>query len=99
MTTGIKLRALREKKKLSQEELACIIGVSQVTIGNWEQGKSIKHEYVSKLAKALDVPVDYLLEEKQAKIVNTWIIRTILLMVLKLLLRPQIQLLMVFLQE
>ncbi len=68
MTTGIKLRNLRIKKKLSQEELAEKIGVSQVTIGNWEQGKSIKHENVKKLAEILDVPFDYLLEEKQINI-------------------------------
>ena len=34
MTTGVKLRNLRIKKKLSQEELADLVGVSQVTIGN-----------------------------------------------------------------
>ena len=70
MTTGIKLRNLREKKKISQEQLAHIVGVSQVTIGNWEQGKSIKHDYIKKLADALDVPIDYLLEEKKISIVH-----------------------------
>ncbi|WP_333600455.1 helix-turn-helix domain-containing protein [Flavobacterium sp.] len=63
MTTGIKIRHLREKKRLSQEELAHLVGVSQVTIGNWEQGKSIKHEYIKKLADALEIQMDYLLEE------------------------------------
>lgn len=66
MTTGTKIRYLREKKKLSQEELAYIVGVSQVTIGNWEQGKSIRHEFLKKLAKALEVSTDFLLEEMQS---------------------------------
>jgi hypothetical protein len=61
MTTGTKIKMLREKKRLSQEELAHAIGVTQTTIGNWESGKSIKHEYISKLAETLDTPIDYLL--------------------------------------
>ena len=65
MTTGTKIRHFREKKRLSQEELAHLVGVSQVTIGNWEQGKSIKHEFIRKLASALGVSTDFLLEEIQ----------------------------------
>ncbi len=71
MNTVIKLRKLREKKKFSQEELAQKIGVSQVTIGKWEQGTSIKHDHLKTLADALDVPLDYLLEEKQISINQT----------------------------
>lgn len=67
MTTGTKIRYLREKKKISQEELAHAVGVSQVTIGNWEQGKSIKHDYIKKLADALEISIDYLFEESQNK--------------------------------
>ncbi|WP_284652378.1 helix-turn-helix domain-containing protein [Flavobacterium terrisoli] len=66
MTTGTKIRYLREKKKISQEALAYAVGVSQVTIGNWEQGKSIKHEYIKKLADALEISIDYLFEENQS---------------------------------
>ena len=65
MTTGIKIRYCRQKNKLSQEELAHLVGVSQVTIGNWEQGKSIKHEFIKKLANALNVSSDFLLEDMQ----------------------------------
>lgn len=64
MKTGIKIRRLRDNKRLSQEGLAEIVGVSQVTIGKWEQGTSIKHEHIKRLASALEVSVDYLLEEK-----------------------------------
>ena len=65
MTTGTKIRHFREKKRLSQEDLAHIVGVSQVTIGNWEQGKSIKHEFIRKLATALEISTDFLLEDVQ----------------------------------
>jgi transcriptional regulator with XRE-family HTH domain len=68
MTTGTKLKLLREKKRISQEELAHVVGVSQTTIGNWEHGKSIKHDYIFKLAAALEVPTNYLLVEKQNNI-------------------------------
>lgn len=71
MTTGTKIRYLREKKKISQEALAYAVGVSQVTIGNWEQGKSIKHEYIKKLADALEISIDYLFEENQSNTIQT----------------------------
>jgi len=70
METGTKLKKLREKKRISQEELAHLLGVSQVTVGKWEQGSSIKHEYIKKLADVFEIPADYLLEEKEVKIVN-----------------------------
>ena len=69
MTTGIKLKLLREKRKLSQEELAYKIGVVQATIGNWERSKSIKIEHIQKLADALDVQFSYFWDEKE-KILN-----------------------------
>ena len=70
MTTGTKIRTLREQKKISQEALAYAVGVSQVTIGNWEQGKSIKHEYIKRLAEALEISIDYLFEENQTNSVS-----------------------------
>lgn len=68
MLVAIKIRQLRELKRMSQEDLASKIGVSQVTIGKWEQGTSIKHVYLKKLSETLDIPIDYLLEEKQINI-------------------------------
>ena len=65
MTIGTKVKLLREKKRLSQEELGYTVGVTQTTIGNWEHGKSIKHKYISKLADALEVSTDYLLFDSQ----------------------------------
>ena len=43
MNTNTKLKLLREKRKISQEELAEKLGLTQTTISNWEKGTSIKH--------------------------------------------------------
>lgn len=63
MKTGVKISRLREQRKMSQEQLADLVGVSQVTVGNWEQGKSIKHEHLKKVSQILEVPVDFLLDD------------------------------------
>lgn len=36
---GQKIKKLREEKKLTQEELATVCGISRVTLGKIEQGK------------------------------------------------------------
>lgn len=57
-----RLKALREKKDISQKELAKIIGVSQQAIGSWEVGRTAPApELIIKLADYFDVSSDYLL--------------------------------------
>lgn len=70
MDTGTKLKLLREKRKLSQEELAEKLGLAQGTISNWEKGNSIKHNDLKKLSDFYDIPLEYLVEEKQINIVH-----------------------------
>lgn len=38
---GARIRALREARGLTQEQLASALGVGQRTIGNWERGDTI----------------------------------------------------------
>jgi transcriptional regulator with XRE-family HTH domain len=38
MSVGFKIKKLREKKKLSQPELATILGISQAKLSNIENG-------------------------------------------------------------
>ena len=40
--TGSVIKELREKKKLTQSELAQILSVSDKTVSKWETGKGIK---------------------------------------------------------
>jgi len=56
MTFGTKLHKLREKSRLSQQEVADFIGVGQNTYSRWESDLStFKIEYLPKLSEAFKV--------------------------------------------
>jgi transcriptional regulator with XRE-family HTH domain len=65
MIKSTKIKHLREKKGLSQEKLARIADVSNNTIVNIESGKQKNPtiETVSKIAKALGVAIEELLNK------------------------------------
>ena len=70
MTIGERLKHLREGK-YSQEELADILKVSNVTISNWENGvQEPRSKRVSELAEVLGTTTEYLLG-KDEKVNNT----------------------------
>lgn len=51
---GIRLREIREKRKLKQEELAELMSVSRSTISKIESGKfNCSYDYILKFSKAL----------------------------------------------
>lgn len=67
MTFGTKLRKCREKKRLSQREVADLIGVSQSTYSNWEGDiRSFRVEFLAKLAKLFNVCISELLSEEMS---------------------------------
>lgn len=55
-----KLKEIRERKKMTQEELAAKSGVSRVTISMLESGAQddVKASTLAKLADALDEPME-----------------------------------------
>lgn len=56
------LRKLREEKKLTQSELAKILGLSDGSIGNYEQGsREPRNETLKKMSEFFGVSIDYLL--------------------------------------
>ncbi|NPV80695.1 MAG: helix-turn-helix transcriptional regulator [Firmicutes bacterium] len=60
-----KIKALREQRRLSQQELAKAAGVAQASIHYIETGqKSPTVRTLDKLAAALGVPVSELLDDK-----------------------------------
>ncbi|MDO5038035.1 MAG: helix-turn-helix transcriptional regulator [Tissierellia bacterium] len=65
MTFGEKLRALRQSRKLTQQDLADILGLSVRTIKNYEGGDSLpkKRQVYHVLADYFQVSLDYLLME------------------------------------
>ena len=65
MTFGEKIRLLRKGKKMSQQELASMVGVSYRTIRSWEvEGRYPKQNILyQKLADALQCDVSYLMSE------------------------------------
>ena len=60
--TGAVIRRLRERKKITQEELADMIHVSGKAVSKWETGQGFPDiSLLEPLAKALDISVIQLL--------------------------------------
>lgn len=65
---GLRLRALRNEKKLIQDELGKLLNVSGKTIGTWERdSRQPNIEAINKLASIFDVTTDYLLGNSNEK--------------------------------
>ena len=60
---GCKIKEARIEKKLTQEQVAELLGVSRQTISNWENEKSYPDIIsVIKMSECYDVSLDYLLK-------------------------------------
>jgi transcriptional regulator with XRE-family HTH domain len=66
MTTGEKIRLIRKKKGLTQEDLGNMIGVQKAAINKYETGivVNLKRDTIAKLAKALDVSPVWLMDDR-----------------------------------
>jgi transcriptional regulator with XRE-family HTH domain len=64
---GSGVRRLRESKGLTQLYIATVVGVTTDTISRWENKRypSIKEENALKLAEALEVPLEQILENEE----------------------------------
>ncbi|WP_194611693.1 helix-turn-helix domain-containing protein [Clostridium vitabionis] len=72
MTFGEKVREARKKLNISQDDLSNKIGVSRRTVTSWETDKSFPRtrKVYEKLAETLDVPLNYLLSEDDAFVMD-----------------------------
>ena len=61
MTLGERIRVYRDRKLLTQAELAELVGVDKMTIWRVENGADIKSKVLVKIAKQLSVRPDILL--------------------------------------
>ncbi|MBD1373781.1 helix-turn-helix domain-containing protein [Hazenella sp. IB182357] len=65
---GYRLRELREEKGWEQRELKDIIGVSQSTLSEYENGKKVpRPDKLKKITEIFDVSVDYMLGKTDEK--------------------------------
>ena len=68
MDIGLKIKKLRENRRLSQEELAHQLNISQTKLSNIENGKTKKVgvKMLSKICDLLGVNIDYFLDKKES---------------------------------
>jgi transcriptional regulator with XRE-family HTH domain len=59
---GKYIRDRREELKLTQEDIAAQLGVSQPLVSRWEQGKDSPVDRIDHLARILEVPLIQLVE-------------------------------------
>lgn len=66
MGVGIKIKRLREERKISQPELAELLGISQSTLSTIESEASKKIDFLlmDKVCKVFDKDFEYFVEEK-----------------------------------
>ena len=65
-TVGSRIKELRLKKDLTQEELAARLGVKRSTLANWEIDRSAPgYSQLTEIAKIFAVSVDYLIGPNQ----------------------------------
>lgn len=71
MSLGTKVRQYREAKRLSQDDLALRLDVTQSTISNIESDKSIPNSLLlKKIADELEVDVNNLYDDKITNVSN-----------------------------
>jgi len=57
----VSLASARVNAKLTQEELAKILGVTKKTVNNWEAGVSIPNSlHLKKISELSKIPMDYI---------------------------------------
>ena len=68
MSFGKKIKTLREKKNLTQKELANLLGTTSKTVSNYEAKdlRPRKMEMYEKLANIFEVNVNYLLTDEES---------------------------------
>ena len=70
MNIGNRIKELRVKNKVTQEELSKVLQVSTQAVSKWENGGSPDLELVPSIATYFNVTTDYLFDMKDSDIVN-----------------------------
>ena len=71
MNFGDKLKTLRKSRKLTQQQLADLVGVAKSVISYYESGDRFpSNEVLIKLAQTFHVTTDYLLNVERVRTLN-----------------------------
>lgn len=63
MSLGTRIASMRGYRRLNQDQLGGMVGVSKQTVSGWEHDTSRPNaDYIRELCLALDCSADYLLE-------------------------------------
>ncbi len=68
MNVGKNLKVIRNRRNISQQEIADFLGIDRKTYASWEAGTDVKCAYIPKLAKFFQVEIEDLFQEKSADI-------------------------------
>ena len=69
MSISNNLKVLRNKKHVSQQDVADFLGVERKTYISWEEGADVKSSYIPKLAEYFQVEINDLFRENSKEIV------------------------------
>lgn len=73
MGVGTNLKRLRNKTKLSQQEIADMLGIDRNTYTNWEsESTDIKSQYIPKLADIFNVKIQDLFDDEKKFQINNF---------------------------
>lgn len=76
MSFGSRIVDVRKKRKVSQSDLAMEIGVHPNVLGRYERDETLPSiQVAAKVAKALDISLDYLLELTNVELDSTVLTR------------------------
>lgn len=67
-SVGARIRSLREKKNVTQDEFAAYMNTVRSTVAKWENGaQDFKSEAIDRIARYFDCSIDYLLRGASAE--------------------------------
>ena len=68
---GLRIKELRKRKNMTQEQLAEALGITGQAISKWESGNGYPDiTYIMPIAKYFNVATDYLLENKNVSLLD-----------------------------
>lgn len=55
--TGVKIQRARQRKRLTQQEMADALGVERSTVATWESGEHFPRRYAGAIEELLDITI------------------------------------------